>query len=78
MTENVMKVSRNNTFRFEGTVNVTDKTFVINKTNEKGTWVQNRMGLSIDCGDDGYRNRGFGGASESGHGGFEGQGLRYL
>ena len=55
MAENVMKVSRNNTFRFEGTVNVTDKTFVINKTNEKGTWVQNRMGLSIDCGDDGYQ-----------------------
>lgn len=55
MAENVMKVSRNNTFRFEGTINVTDKTFVINKTNEKGTWVQNRMGLSIDCGDDGYQ-----------------------
>ena len=55
MAENVMKVSRNNTFRFEGTVNVTDKTFVINKTNDKGTWVQNRMGLSIDCGDDGYQ-----------------------
>ena len=35
MAENVMKVSRNNTFRFEGTVNVTDKTFVINKTNER-------------------------------------------
>ena len=49
-----LKVSRNNTFRFEGTVNVNDKTFVINKTNEKGTWVQNRMSLAIDCGEDGY------------------------
>ncbi len=49
-----LKVTRNNTFRFEGTVNVTDKTFVINKTNEKGTWVQNRMSLAIDCGEDGY------------------------
>ena len=55
MAENVLKIGRNNTFRFEGTVNITDKTFVINKTNEKGTWVQNRMGLSIDCGESGYQ-----------------------
>ena len=54
MAENVLKIGRSNTFRFEGTVNVTDKTFVINKTNDKGTWVQNRMSLAIDCGEDGY------------------------
>ena len=54
MAENVLKIGRSNTFRFEGTVNVTDKTFVINKTNDNGTWVQNRMSLAIDCGEDGY------------------------
>lgn len=51
MSENKLKVSRNNTFQFDGHVIISDKTFTINATNEKGDWIHNALNLGIDCGE---------------------------
>ena len=53
MSENNLKVGRQNTFRFEGHVILSDKTFTINSTNQTGTWVHNGLNLGIDCGESG-------------------------
>ena len=53
MSENNLKVGRQNTFRFEGHVILSEKTFTINSSNDKGTWVHNGLNLGIDCGESG-------------------------
>lgn len=53
MSENKLKISRQNTFSFKGFASVTDKTFTINSTNTKGDWVHNALNLAIDCGESG-------------------------
>lgn len=53
MSENKLKVSRNNTFTFEGRAIISDKTFTINSTNKDGSWVHNGLNLGIDCGEHG-------------------------
>jgi hypothetical protein len=53
MAEGIFKQSRKNTYVFEGHAVITDNSFTINKTNEKGTWVYNSLNFGIDCGDHG-------------------------
>lgn len=51
--ENKLKVTRPNTFYFVGKAIINDKSFVINKTNENGSWCHNSMFFGVDCGDHG-------------------------
>ena len=53
MAENVLKISRQNTFQFDGYAVVNENTFTINKTNQSGSWIHNALNLGVDCGDDG-------------------------
>lgn len=53
MAENVLKISRQNTFQFDGYAVVNENTFTINKTNQAGNWVHNALNLGVDCGEDG-------------------------
>ena len=53
MPENNFRQSRKNTFVFEGYANITDNSFIINKTNESGTWVYNSLNFGVDCGEHG-------------------------
>lgn len=52
MAESKLKVSRRNTFTFEGHAIVNKDTFTINKTKEDGSWVHNALNMGVDCGPD--------------------------